>query len=86
MPAPVAVDREGAVLGLLRAVDVGPGGAVDDHAGPLLLDLRADGRGIRDVQLGVAEPDHLVAGVARREHHVAARASPPAPVTSSFIR
>ena len=40
----VAVDREGRLLGLLGAVDVGPGGAVDDHVGPLELELALERR------------------------------------------
>ena len=35
----VAVDGERRLLGLLGAVDVGPGGAVDDHVGPLEVEL-----------------------------------------------
>ena len=34
-----AVDREGRLLGVLGAVDVGPGGAVDDDVGPLEVEL-----------------------------------------------
>ena len=68
---PLAVDPRRLLLGLLGAVDVGPGGAIDDDVGTLALDLGADRRPVGDVELGVAIADHLVAGVARSEHHVA---------------
>ena len=43
-----------------------------DDVGPLGVELRLDGGGVGDVELGVAEADHVVAGVAGGEHHVAA--------------
>ena len=72
MPGAGAVDRHRRLLGLLGAVDVGPGGAVDDDVGPLEVELLLDRGGVGDVQLGAAEADHVVAGVAGGEHHVAA--------------
>jgi hypothetical protein len=68
-----AVDGEGGLLGRLGAVDVGPGGAVDHHVGPLQLQPAAKRGGGGDVELGAAVADHLVAGVAGGEHHVAAQ-------------
>jgi hypothetical protein len=68
---PGAVDGEGRLLGLLGAVDVGPGGAVDDHVGALEVELLLESGGVGDVELGAAEADHVVAGVAGSEHHVA---------------
>ena len=72
MPGALAVDGHRRLLGLLGPVDVGPGGAVDHHVGALQLELRADRRLVGDVELGVAEADHVVAGVAGGEHDVAA--------------
>jgi hypothetical protein len=66
-----AVDREGGLLGLLGAVDVGPGGAVDDDVGPLEVELALERAGVGDVELGPAVADDVVAGVAGGEHHVA---------------
>ena len=56
---------------LLGAVDVGPGGAVDHHVGPLGLDLGLRRRLVGNVELAVAEADHVVPGVAGGEHYVA---------------
>ena len=39
VPRPVAIDGHRRLLGLLGAVDVGPGGAVDDDVGALELEL-----------------------------------------------
>ena len=43
------------------------------HVGPLGRQLRLDRGGVGDVELGVAEADHVVAGVAGGQHHVAAQ-------------
>ena len=67
-----AVDGERLLLRFLGAVDVGPGGAVDDDVGALQVELLIDGVGVDDVQLGVAEADHVMPGVPGGEHHVAA--------------
>ncbi len=69
---PLAVDRHRRLLGLLGAVDVGPGGAVDDDVGPLELEFLHHRGGVGDVELGAAEADDVVAGVARGQHHIAA--------------
>ncbi len=66
-----AVDRQRRLLGLLGAVDVGPGGAVDHHVGPLELELGVNRRLVGDVEFGVAEADYVVAGVAGGEDDVA---------------
>ncbi len=80
-----AVDRKRGLLGLLGPVDVGPGGAVDHDVGPLELELGAERGGVGDVELGVAEADHVVAGVAGGED-TSRPSIPPAPVTRTFIR
>ena len=43
------VDRGGRLLRLLGAVDVGPGGAVDDDVGALRCELRPERRRVGDV-------------------------------------
>src|SRR5207342_2547153 len=52
--------------------DVGPGGAVDDDVGSLQLELGAKHLGCGHVELGVAEADDVVAGVAGGEDDVTA--------------
>src|SRR5262249_34542821 len=63
------------LLGLLGTIDIGPCGAVDDDVGALGLQLRRDAGGVGDVELRMAEADHVVAGVAGGEHDVAAEHS-----------
>jgi hypothetical protein len=61
----VAIDaRRGLFLGL-RAVDVGPPGAVHDRVGAGVGDGGADGVGVGDVELGAGERDHVVARALR---------------------
>ena len=56
------VDAGGELLALLRAVDVGPGGAVDDGVrGRVAHGLRRGGR-VGDVDLWEVEAHRLVAG------------------------
>ena len=63
MPGGGAVEGGGLVLVGLGAVDVGPGGAVDDHVGPRRGDGRADGGRVADVELAPRERDDVVARV-----------------------
>ena len=59
-PSPLIARRVGLVL--LGAVDVGPGGAVDDRVGSRGLDRRADGVGIGDIEVAAGERDDVVPG------------------------
>ena len=60
------VDGErGRLLGLLGAVDVGPGGAIDDDVGTLEVEPALDRGGVGDVQLGPAVEDLRPRGRAR---------------------
>jgi hypothetical protein len=56
----------------LRAVDVGPGGAVERRAGANALEGLPDGGSIGDVELGTSQPHQLVAGALARAQHVGA--------------
>jgi hypothetical protein len=58
-----AVDPRGLRLGGLRAVDVGPGGAVDHRIGARGADRPGDGRPVGDVQLGSGERHRLATSV-----------------------
>jgi hypothetical protein len=56
----VGVDAMGRLFGGLGAVDVGPGGGVDDHVEP--GDGGAHRRGVGDVELAAPEPGDPLAG------------------------
>ena len=62
-PAPCALIKRRLLLGLLGAVDVGPGRAVDHGARALPRDHPLDPGRVRDVEVVVGQRDHLVTHV-----------------------
>jgi hypothetical protein len=71
VPRSGSVDSRGGRLIGLGAVDVGPGGAVDDRLGPRGVDGGAHGVGVGDVEVGPGERHHFVVPCGR--HDVAAQ-------------
>ena len=75
VPHSGAVHRGGRLLGALGAVDVRPGGAVDDHL--VSLDRGAHGGRVGDVQVGAPQRGHLRLGVGAEHRQQVAAEHPP---------
>ena len=72
VPGSGPVDGERRGLLVLGALDVGPGGAVDDRLRPLAGDRGVHGERVADVELGAGEADALVPPLPREGDDVAA--------------